>query len=1174
MENKLAPKRLREVPQKRDLFSKHYLNEDGSYTAQISLGIAHYKDENNQYQDVSADLFDEDDFDLVDFPVTKDKKASFKAKREISEGLKEKDPKGKLSRDTSDFHGLKVPFDVTIPKNFKKGYSIGKGSDRLTFKPEGASNSKAERIGSNALKYTGVWDHTDVLLELQGKGLKETIILMDPTAPTTFTFEVTGPLKEDFTAGELKLEAAWLIDANGEKRDVQQNIRKQGAKTFLDVVADVYGLAYPIEIDPTITITETSNLGDAYVSTENGAANFDTASDLPIGIQSNGVIYKSFLKFDQSSIPAGAKISSAWLKLKFWGSASTTIQNIIRVYRPTTNWASNTITYNNQPGVVNDNNLYDTLYNPAGMTYSFDAKKTLQYHIDNGTNYGYSLQGDSAELNSAKYAYSDNVGVTTDRPSMEIVYNMPPSAPVVTAPNGGETIDKTFLITWSPATDTETTQPNLRYSIEKTLNGGTNWSTVAANLNPGITSYSYDFTAEAETTTAKIRVRAYDGEHYGPWDESNAFFTIKHNSPPGKPTATSVLGTSLAPAVVPTLSPTVSWAFNDPDAGNVQASRQFLVYNAAGVLMHDSGVSVSSANYYQVPGAILAWKTKYYWRVRTTDAGGLTSVYSDDQWFLTNQGPVGVITAPTATSGAGTIYNDTLQPTIAWTYSDADGDLQKSVQILIKDGATTVFDSGEIVTTGLSYQIPLAAGLIYDKTYTTQIRARDINDSWGVYSDLKYFHLNRSPGAPTGLNPAGTTGAPQVIQENLQPTLTWTFADADATDSQNAFQIMINDGGSGSIVHDSGWVTSAVGSYLVPAGILISGKKYHWNVKTKDTHLQIGTTAANQYFYTNAKPNTPTNPSPAGGSAASPVTVLDDLTPTLSWTFVDPNGTDVQKSFQVKLYNEAGSLLLDSGEVTTAAASYAIPQANKLIYSQIYQWEVRTKDQFDAWSNYTSRGWIMAKVGAPSGISATADNFGAKIIVDWNDSGAESLQGYNIYRATMWGGPYTKQNSTLLTESVYNDSNVTTGATYYYQVEAYVTDTEISPLSVKAAAVAVFSAWYIGDFKFIGPSSFGGKRNRIQSKRAVLGKTKRVIQDRGFSGEELQMEIFLGNDEYSTGKQKFDLLMAELEKTAALSVRDPFGQVWKVAPGGVDWNLVPGSGTLTYNVSVPLEEVN
>lgn len=1170
MENKLAPKRVREVPQKRDLFSKHYLNEDGSYTAEIGLGIVHYKDENDQYQEVSVDLFDEDEFDLIDFPVTKEKKASFKAKREIAKGLKEKDPKGKLSREASDFHGLKVPFDVTIPKNFKRGYSIGKGSDRLTFKPEGASNSKAERIGSNALKYPGVWDHTDVLLELKEKGLKETIVLMDPAAPTIFTFEVTGPLKEDLTAGELRLEAAWLIDANGEKRDVQQNIRKQGAKTFLDVVADVYGLAYPIEIDPTVTINNAVH--DSFVFDTAVGANNGNNTSLIIGREGAIARYTTFIQFDLSSIPVGAEIVIGTMDLYCYGMDSTLATAEIAAKRVVSPWSEGTITYSNKPSVHDSGNGIRYLTGTLGWT-SINVRQSLQYQVDNNENYGYSLEEITGASSTVKYFRSSEVG-NSEAPKMGITYNLPPGPPVVTAPNGGNLINSNFLITWGAGTDSETAAADLRYKIELSTNNGSTWKTIVALTAAGALSYAYDFINEPETTTGKIRVSSYDGRIYSTPDMSDAVFTIQHNQAPGKPTATSLLGTSGAPAIVSTLTPTVTWAFNDPDAGNSQASRQILFYDAAGVLKHDSGVSASSANYYTIPAAILAWKTKYYWRVRTTDAGGLTSVYSDDQWFLTNQGPVGTITAPSGGPGTPTALHDTQQPTITWSYTDADGDQQKSVQILVKDGAATVFDSGEIITTGLTYQIPLAAGLVYDKTYTTQIRARDVNDSWGAYSALKYFHLNRSPGAPTGLSPSGTTGNPQVIQDNLQPTLTWTFVDSDATDTQDAFQVVINDSGSGSIVHDSGWISSASGSYVVPGGILISGKKYHWNVKTRDQHLQAGSTSANQYFYTNAKPNTPTSPSPAGGSAGAPATVLNDLTPTLSWTFGDVNAGDVQKSFQVKLYNEAGTLLLDSGEIQSAAASYEIPLANKLTYSQKYQWEVRTKDQHDAWSNYTSRGWITAKVGSPSGITATADNYGAKIIVDWNDSGAESLQGYNIYRATSWGGTYTKQNGALLTDSVYNDSNVSTGSTYYYQVEAYVTASEISPLSAKASAAAVFSAWYIGDFKFVGPSSMGGKRGRIQSKRAVLGKKNKVIQDRGFSGEELQMEIFLGDDEYSTGKQKFDQLMAELEKTEALSVRDPFGQVWKVAPGGVDWNLIPGSGTLTYNVSLPLEEVN
>jgi hypothetical protein len=1330
MENKKAPKRLGEISQKRDLFSKHYLNDDGTYTAEISLGMVHYKDENDDFQEISVDLFDEDDFDEINFPVTKEKKASFKARKEIAKGLKEKLKEGeKLQRDDSDFHGLKVPFDATIPKRFKKGYSIGKGSSRLTFKPEGANAVKGELISKNEIKYAGAWDHADVILELKDKGIKETIILQDPAAPNIFTFEVTGPLQDDLTAGELRMDPAWLVDAAGERRDVETKIRKQGARTYVDLVADVYGLVYPIEIDPTVTIQpDEATSKDIWLNGGQNTTNMNLDQRLYAGADSGGYIGYSMLQFDLSGI-VEAEVKKVELQLFYYQAGLFTVgPHPVEVREVPNVWSETTATYSNNYTNYGPTVAVTNVGNTAVWSSWDITSYALKWLKGTVVNNGVFLAGSNTS-NNARVFFSSAAGTPENRPKLVVTYQDPPTAPAVTVPNGGELWNGLHTITWNPSTDpidellflttttitntlstfngdveqaftvpkgknlyrldfylgsqntnpftieikdsTRTTvlysttltpngagattaqefsvypdlgilssssdtilvlkiignglsakgvlaavypahdfyvngsaytdrdmalkvyerkgikQSELKYQIQLSSDNGSTWKEILALSAAGVTSHAYDFTNEPASTQSKIRIRAFDGSAYGSWDESNAAFEIKHNAPPGKPGSTSPSGTSLTPGIVTTLTPTLTWAFNDPDAGNTQASFQVLVYTSAGALKHDSGQVTGSAGSYVVPaGAALAWKTKYYWRVRTWDNSGEASVYSDDQYFLTNQGPTANITNPSAASGVGTVFNDTLQPTFSWSYSDADGDVQKSVQILIKDGSTTVFDSGEIVTTGTTYQIPGTAGIIYDKTYTTQIRAKDNNNTWGAYSALKYFHLNRSPGAPTNLSPAGTSSAPAIIQDNLQPVISWTFNDPDSTDLQDYFRVQIFEDPSGSLIHDSQPITGNANSYAVPAAVLLSGKKYKYKVVYRDHHqlwsggiYNDSTTAINtsqqyNYFYTNSKPSTPLNPSPAGGSAAGASTVFDDLTPTLSWQFGDPNSGDTQKAFQLKLYNEAGTLLLDTGEVVSAAGSYEIPAANKLTYSQKYQWEVRTKDQLDAWSNYTSRGWLTPKVGTPSGLSASADNFGAKIIIDWTDSLSENLQGYNIYRATASGGPYTKINDTLITQSVYNDSQISTGTTYFYKVEAYVNATEISPLSAAVSAAAIFSSWYIGDFKFIGPTSMSGQRPRAQSKRAVLGKTKKVIQDRGFLGEILDLELYLSNDEYSTGKAKFDAIMAELEKTTALSVRDPFGQVWKVAPGDVSWDLLPGTGTLTYKISFPLEEVN
>jgi len=69
----------------------------------------------------------------------------------------------------------------------------------------------------------------------------------------------------------------------------------------------------------------------------------------------------------------------------------------------------------------------------------------------------------------------------------------------------------------------------------------------------------------------------------------------------------------------------------------------------------------------------------------------------------------------------------------------------------------------------------------------------------------------------------------------------------------------------------------------------------------------------------------------------------------------------------------------------------------------------------------------------------------------WNSS-AEAV-GYNIYRGTVSGGPYSMINSSLDSSTAYTDSTVTSGTTYYYVATAVNSSSEESGYSNQATAV-------------------------------------------------------------------------------------------------------------------------
>jgi hypothetical protein len=782
-----------EMLNKRTLNSKTWINFDGSYTTEIYNGPVHYEDENGNLHNINTDLYDEADLDTIDFPVAKEGADVFRMMKNAVKNLKKKNI---LDRDTLDYQGLKVPFDCRIPKNFKRGYTIGRGQNKLRFIPVGVSPTKGfvDDNQKNKITYQDPWNDTDVTLEVLPNGIKETIILKSSESPTKFTFEVDGPLEDDLTAGKLRLQPAWLQDANGEKRDVSQTVRREGDKTFIDLEANVTGLVYPIEIDPTVTIQPDGAVGqDATVVSSSPTSNYATSTSIQVGLDDR---YRTFFKFDLSSIPSGVYVTSANLELNHVNYL-TSMSNIdTQCFLVTGTWDESTITWDNQPN-------HNTSVSSSILSFytgSFPSKRIwdvtniAREWINTGVNNGLMLKQIN-DLNTGASFDSSEIGGASpqNRPKLTITYNIPPTAPTVTSPNGGETWNAQHTITWTEASDDKETnlaqggtassfsssgldvgqsftvtengflkevtiyvangstgnftmkvktggfdgtviatktsayvysstsvplkfildtplsvtsgqvlyflftpsggasfdivqnggytggaaywssalQPSydlrmtviitssqsLQYQIQLTTDNGQSWKDIVALTSLGATSYQYDFTNEPETSTAKIRIRAFDGTSYGPWDESNGVFTIQHNQAPTVPTNLSPSGgTSKDRGSIVRLS----WQHNDAN-GDPQA--QFdLQWRLQGSQTWNTVSQVTTNQYWDVPASTFPRGT-IEWQVRTYDQAGLSSPYSDIQTFFAGDKPAN----PTITDPTNGATVPVANPTVQWS---------------------------------------------------------------------------------------------------------------------------------------------------------------------------------------------------------------------------------------------------------------------------------------------------------------------------------------------------------------------------------------------------------------------------------------------------------------------------------------------------------------------------
>ncbi|HRY29733.1 MAG TPA: fibronectin type III domain-containing protein [Elusimicrobiota bacterium] len=101
--------------------------------------------------------------------------------------------------------------------------------------------------------------------------------------------------------------------------------------------------------------------------------------------------------------------------------------------------------------------------------------------------------------------------------------NDPPTAPVVTYPNGGESFiqGNGITVTWTAATDPESA--TLYYDVDYSLNNGGAW----VDISSGVAATSLAWTLPMTTSIqALVRVRAWDGVQFGNFDQSDANFSI------------------------------------------------------------------------------------------------------------------------------------------------------------------------------------------------------------------------------------------------------------------------------------------------------------------------------------------------------------------------------------------------------------------------------------------------------------------------------------------------------------------------------------------------------------------------------------------------------------------------------------------------------------------------
>lgn len=211
------------------------------------------------------------------------------------------------------------------------------------------------------IAFEGVAPGLGMELAATASGVKEDLVLANADAPTKydFTLGLQGLSAVEAGGGVHFLDkadqvvaavpAGFMVDAAGElSEDVVMKLTGPKDAPVLRVEVDEKWLTdparvFPVQVDPTVQLD--TGLDDSFVESARPTTNFAGYSFFRIGLNPNGAVSRSYLKFNTSALN-GKTIDYADLVLWNQTSLSCTPYDV-SVYRVSQDWTGSTI---NWPG--------------------------------------------------------------------------------------------------------------------------------------------------------------------------------------------------------------------------------------------------------------------------------------------------------------------------------------------------------------------------------------------------------------------------------------------------------------------------------------------------------------------------------------------------------------------------------------------------------------------------------------------------------------------------------------------------------------------------------------------------------------------------------------------------------------------------------------------------------
>jgi len=301
---------------------------------------------------------------------------------------------------------------------------------------------------------------------------------------------------------------------------------------------------------------------------------------------------------------------------------------------------------------------------------------------------------------------------------IEGTWNTPPSSPSITYPTNGMSLDGMETLKGSPATDSEQSQGTLRYQWG-IFDGSWHYLPLT---QPGTVHINVDFSQYKETSAAKVSLRAFDGELYGPWVYSPPF-TINHNKPPGVPSELYPVG---GRRIDRTQDQRFSWVHNDDDPQSAYIFRWRLKGETSW-----NEISRNTPNNYHIIAAGTLPVGEIEWMVQTFDQRGLSSPFSTTALFYSTE----ATNAPTIIDPVSNEVMADPRPTIQWSSVEQD---QFEMMLRLASDSETSIPIWSISQASKVKGYQIGVDLANNTEYSIYLRVRSETGFWSDWDEVTF----------------------------------------------------------------------------------------------------------------------------------------------------------------------------------------------------------------------------------------------------------------------------------------------------------------------------------------------------------------------------------------------------------------------------------------------------